>query len=94
MSEGRNKEKCPKCRCKEDPPRKHGPYYQLSYTRKDKSRSRFIQKEDVAMIKKELVNYAKFKKYVEELIGLRLEQSEVRMNGLRSGRIVAKKAAQ
>ena len=27
----------PGCRCKASPPRKHGPYYQLSYTRNGKS---------------------------------------------------------
>ena len=32
------------CRCKADPPKKHGPYYQLSYTRKGKSKSMFVRK--------------------------------------------------
>ena len=27
----------PGCSCKADPPKKHGPYYQVSYTRKGKS---------------------------------------------------------
>ena len=30
------------CRCKASPPQKHGPYYQISYTRKGKSGSRFV----------------------------------------------------
>src|ERR1039458_6726707 len=29
----------PGCRCKATPPEKHGPYYQVSFTRKGKSRS-------------------------------------------------------
>jgi hypothetical protein len=31
----------PGCRCKATPPEKHGPYYQVSYTRKGKSGSKF-----------------------------------------------------
>ena len=35
----------PGCSCKADPPKKHGPYYQVSYTRKGKSSSKFVKKE-------------------------------------------------
>ena len=35
----------PGCRCKATPPIKHGPYYQVSYTRKGKSSSKFVKKE-------------------------------------------------
>src|SRR2546422_3131122 len=31
----------PNCRCKADPPVKHGPYYQISFTRHGKSSSQF-----------------------------------------------------
>lgn len=36
----------PNCKCKATPPKKHGPYYQLSSTRKGKSRTKFVRKED------------------------------------------------
>ena len=39
----------PNCKCKATPPKKHGPYYQLSSTRKGKSRSKFVRKEDIAV---------------------------------------------
>jgi hypothetical protein len=32
------------CRCKADPPEKHGPYYQVSFTRKGKSSSKFVKR--------------------------------------------------
>ena len=45
----------PKCRCKDpDNPKKHGPYYQLSFVHKVRSTSRFINKEFVAEVKKQL----------------------------------------
>jgi hypothetical protein len=37
----------PGCRCKATPPKKHGPNYQVSFSRKGKSSSKFIRKEDL-----------------------------------------------
>ncbi len=45
------------CRCKATPPKKHGPYYQLSFTRGGKSTTRFVRREYVTSIKVELRNY-------------------------------------
>jgi len=44
----------PGCRCKATPPEKHGPYYQVSFTRKGKSSSKFVRKEDLAAVRREL----------------------------------------
>ena len=43
------------CKCK-DPnhPVKHGPYYQLSYTYRGKSRTEFVRKEFLAQVRKEI----------------------------------------
>lgn len=64
----------PTCRCK-DPnnPRKHGPYYQLSYTRKGKSRTEFVRKERVPVVQKQLKNYETFKRLTEAWIEISLE---------------------
>jgi len=69
----------PNCRCKDAPPKKHGPYYQLSSTRKGKSRSKFVRKEDVAAIRKQLKNYAKLRKLVESWIDAAEELSILRI---------------
>src|SRR5207249_5549274 len=45
------------CRCKADPPEKHGPYYQISFSRHGKSRSQFVRKEDLPRVKRQLKNY-------------------------------------
>lgn len=49
------------CRCKDpENPQKHGPYHQLSYVHRGKSTSRFIKKEQLPEIKKQVANYQKF----------------------------------
>lgn len=72
----------PKCKCKDpDNPKKHGPYLQLSYTRKNKSTTEFIRKEMVADVRKELENYRTFKKLMEEWIDLSIEIRKLRREG-------------
>ena len=57
----------PKCRCKDpEEPKKHGPYYNLSFTHKGKSRTRFIQPQFVKQIEKQIENYKFFKSLTEE----------------------------
>ncbi len=65
------------CRCK-DPakPRKHGPYYQLSYVHRGKSTSQFIQNSLVKNVNKQLVNYKKFKALMNEWVDLALNQAK------------------
>lgn len=59
----------PKCRCK-DPkkPKKHGPYYQLSFTAGGKSSSMFIKKENLKSVSECLKRYKKFKALNNELL--------------------------
>lgn len=69
----------PTCRCKASPPRKHGPYYQLSYTRKGKSSSRFVRSQDLRTVKEQLRNYERLRKLVDRWIDLSTELSELRL---------------
>jgi hypothetical protein len=70
----------PGCRCKATPPEKHGPYYQVSYTRKGKSSSKFVKKKDLPAVRKQLKNYARMKLLTERWIGLAMELSTLRLN--------------
>ena len=77
----------PKCRCKEDPPRKHGPYYQISFTRKGRSRTKFIKKSLLPTVKKQLENYTRLRTLVDRWIELsttlcqqKLEQQAKELN--------------
>lgn len=58
----------PGCHCKASPPRKHGPYYQLSYTRNGKSTTRAVQRGKLTQIRRQLRNYAKLRDLVERWI--------------------------
>jgi hypothetical protein len=63
----------PTCRCKADPPQKHGPYYQLSYTWRRKSRTHFVRAEDFPQIQREVANYERLRALVGQWIDAALE---------------------
>jgi len=69
----------PGCRCKASPPEKHGPYYQVSFTRKGKSSSKFIKKKDLPAIRKQLKNYERMKLLMDRWIDLATELSNLRL---------------
>ena len=69
----------PGCRCKASPPEKHGPYYQVSYTRKGKSSSKFVKKKDLPAIRKQLKNYERMKLLIDRWIDLATELSNLRL---------------
>jgi hypothetical protein len=69
----------PGCRCKASPPQKHGPYYQVSYTRKGKSSSKFVKKKDLPAIRKQLKNYERMKTLMDRWIDLATELSNLRL---------------
>ena len=70
----------PGCRCKATPPEKHGPYYQVSYTRKGKSSTKFVKQKDLPAVRKQLENYARMKFLMERWIDLATELSTLRLN--------------
>jgi len=68
----------PRCRCK-DPkkPRRHGPYYQLGFTWRGRSTSRFVRPERVAEIHRKVENYKRFRELVNEWVDLAVELEQV-----------------
>ena len=69
----------PGCRCKANPPIKHGPYNQLSFTRKGKSSTKFIRDKHLSDVKKQVSNYQTMKMLVDLWIDLATELSDLRM---------------
>lgn len=68
------------CRCVDpEKPRKHGPYYQLSYVHRGKSTSQFIRPEFVAEVKTQLANYKRYRKLTDDWVGLALELAKWRL---------------
>lgn len=70
----------PGCRCKATPPEKHGPYYQVSYTRKGKSSSKFVRQKDLPAVRKQLKNYERMKLLMDSWIELATELSMLRLS--------------
>jgi len=69
----------PNCRCKDKKnPKKHGPYYQLSYTRYGKSTSEFVKKENVDKVKKQIRDYKLLMKLKDEWIDLSIEIARIK----------------
>jgi len=64
----------PGCRCK-DPkkPQKHGPYYQLSYTWRSRSSSRFIRPGRLDRMREKVGNYKRFRELINEWVDLAIE---------------------
>ena len=74
----------PGCRCKAEPPQKHGPYYQLGWTRNRKSTTRFVRRSELATVRKQLKNYARLQSLVQEWVDLSLELCDLK---LREGKL-------
>lgn len=69
----------PNCRCKAPhSPKKHGPYYQISYSHHGKSTTEFVRRERVAEVRQQLAAYAKFRKLVDEWVTLSLRLAKLR----------------
>lgn len=66
------------CACKADPPRKHGPYSQVSFTWQGRSRTQFVRREHVATVRQQLRNYERLRDLVEAWIAAGLELSPLR----------------
>lgn len=67
----------PGCRCKNNPPQKHGPYYHLSFTRKGRGGTRSIKRIDLPPIRRQLANYLRLRKLVDRWIDLATELSDL-----------------
>lgn len=72
------------CRCKDpEKPKKHGPYHQISYSRKGKSSSAFVRPESLSEVKAQLATYKKLMKLVNLWIDLGLEHSRIKLKAAR-----------
>ena len=63
----------PGCRCKDDPPEKHGPYYQLSYTWHGRSRTEFVRAEDLPRLRQQLRNYERLRALIDHWVDSAIE---------------------
>ena len=78
VSEQYNVCRTPRCRCKADPPQKHGPYHQLSYTRGGRSRTENVHPDDLAAVETQIANYRKLRDLIDEWIDTGIELDRLR----------------
>jgi hypothetical protein len=63
----------PGCRCKDrKKPEKHGPYYNLSYTWRGRSRTRFVRRARVEIMQEKVANYRRFRELTGEWVDVSL----------------------
>lgn len=72
------------CRCKDQhEPKKHGPYYQLSYVHRGKSTSQFVRPQFVAEVKKQLATFKRFRELTDEWVELSVQYGRARLEELK-----------
>jgi hypothetical protein len=75
------------CRCKDEKnPKKHGPYYNLSYTYKGRGTSEYIPEKYVEELKKRIKNYSIMKKLVDDWIALSIQKSKIEIKLLKKNK--------
>ncbi len=70
----------PGCKCKATPPIKHGPYYQLSFTKNGRSSTKFVNRKNVRIVRSQVKNYTRLRKLVENWLELGSELSDLRLS--------------
>lgn len=77
----------PGCRCK-DPkkPKKHGPYYQLSYTWRGKSSTKFVRPDQLKGMREKVERYKRFRELMNEWVDLEVERERLERGVGKSGR--------
>jgi len=69
----------PNCRCKANPPQKHGPYHQLSWSRNRKSKTRFVKKPQLPLVREQMKNYERFQTLLNEWIDASIELCDLKV---------------
>jgi hypothetical protein len=63
-----------------NPEKRGGPFHQLSYTHKMKSRTEYVRPMFVEKVKLEIAAYKKFKKLIERWSDLAIEQAKLQID--------------
>jgi len=78
LSEQYNTCGTPACRCKADPPQRHGPYHQLSYSRRGRSHTENVRPEHLGAVRAELRNYQKLRDLIDDWVDTAIELDRLR----------------
>jgi hypothetical protein len=78
LSDQYNTCRTPRCRCKAEPPQRHGPYHQLSYSRAGRSHTENIRPEHLPAVQAQIANYHKLRDLIDEWIDTAIELDRLR----------------
>ncbi len=78
LSEQYNTCRTPGCRCKADPPQRHGPYHQLSYARRGTSTTENIHPEHLGAVQAQIATYHKLRDLIDRWIDAAIELDRLR----------------
>jgi len=73
----------PGCRCKDDPDQRHGPYHQLSYTWRGRSRSEFVREPEIPRVQERVRNYARLRDLVDQWVDTAIQLARLERQQLR-----------
>ena len=62
-----------------DPKKRIGPFYQISYTHKMRSKTNYVRSQFVKSLRKEVKTYKRFRWLVEQWVELAIEKSQTTM---------------
>ena len=62
-----------------DPQHRAGAYWQISYTRRMKSRTEYVRREWVKELRRQIATHKRFKRLVDQWIDLSIEHSRLTM---------------
>jgi hypothetical protein len=62
-----------------DPQHHAGAYWQISYTRRMKSRTEYVRREWVKELRRQIVTHKRFKRLVDQWLDLSIEHSQLTM---------------
>jgi hypothetical protein len=63
-----------------DPKKKIGPFHQISYTYRMKSRTEYVRPVFISKIQEQIVNFKRFKKLIQRWIDLALKLSKLQID--------------
>jgi hypothetical protein len=62
-----------------DPQHHFGAYWQISYTRRMKSRTEYVRKEWVKEVRRQIATHKRFKRLIDQWLDLSIEHSQLTM---------------
>ena len=77
----------PGCKCKDaKSPKKHGPYYQLSYTWRGRSSTKFVRPDQLAGMREKVERYKRFRELMNEWVDLEVARERLEREAGKIGR--------